>query len=106
MLIDTEIRNDVESDLADAQPEMDKAKAAVNALDRNSIVEMSSFNQPSDAIAMVMEPIMILLDRKADWATAKKEMKATEQFLQRLKTFDVATVKESKLNKVRKEYIS
>jgi len=37
-----EIKADVQSDLADAQPEMDKAKAAVNALDKPSIVEMAS----------------------------------------------------------------
>lgn len=73
-----EIKADVESDLADAQPEMDRAKQAVNALDKNSIVEMGSLQKPPEAVAMVMEPIMILLERKADWDTAKKEMRASE----------------------------
>ena len=36
------IREDVESDLAAAQPEMDKAKQAVNAIDKTSIVEMGA----------------------------------------------------------------
>jgi len=49
---------------------------------------------------------MILLDKKKDWASAKKEMKATDAFLNKLKTFDVATVSEAKLKKVRNEYLS
>jgi len=100
------IREDVESDLAAAQPELDKAKAAVNSLDKNSIVEMSSFTTPPAAVAQVMEPIMLLLDKKKDWDHAKKEMKNTEAFLQSLKTFDVSKVTEGTLKKVRNGYIS
>lgn len=100
------IREDVESDLAAAQPEMDKAKQAVNAIDKNSIVEMGALQKPSEAIRIVMEPIMILMDKPKNWDSAKKEMKGSEQFLQKLRTFDVTTVPEAKLRKVRNDYIA
>jgi dynein heavy chain len=67
---------------------------------------MSNYPKPPDAVAMVMEPIMILLGEKKDWDTAKKHMKQTESFLQQLKQFDVSKVTENTLRKIRTTYIS
>ena len=49
---------------------------------------------------------MILMDKPKNWDSAKKEMKGSEQFLQKLRTFDVTTVPEAKLRKVRNDYIA
>ena len=50
---------------------------------------------------------MILLgEKKKDWKSAQQIMKKTQNFLKTLKEFDVSTVKESVINKVRKEYLS
>ena len=51
----------MEDDLAAAQPEMDKAKAAVASLEAPAVVEMASFNTPHENIKLVVEPIMMLL---------------------------------------------
>lgn len=53
-----------------AQPEMDKAKAAVASLEAASIVELSAFNAPHENIKLVIEPIMMLMGQKKDWKTA------------------------------------
>lgn len=102
----TVIKEDVESDLAAAQPELDRAKQAVAALKKEQVVEMANFPKPPDAVVLVMEPIMMLLGNKTDWDTTKKAMKDTTKFLESLKNFDVSTVKESKLKKIRNEYLS
>lgn len=100
------VKADVEDDLAAAQPEMDKAKAAVASLEAPAVVEMASFNKPNPNIVTVIEPIMMLLGHKKDWATAQQQMKKTQVFLKALKDFDVASVKETVIQKVRKEYLS
>lgn len=89
-----------------AQPEMDKAKVAVSKLEPATITEMASFNKPNEKIALVMQPIMLLMGHKKDWGTAQGQMKKTAAFLNLLKTFDVKTIKESTIAKVRKEYLS
>lgn len=53
-----------------AQPEMDKAKAAVASLEAASIVELAAFNAPHENIKLVIEPIMMLMGQKKDWKTA------------------------------------
>jgi dynein heavy chain len=101
-----EVKTEVEDDLAAAKPEMDKAKTAVGSLEAPAIVEMASFNTPNPGIALVAEPIMLLLGHKKDWKTAQGQMKKTQVFLKNLKEFDVSTVKESLIKKVRNEYIA
>jgi len=100
------VKSEVEDDLAAAQPEMDKAKAAVASLEAPAIVEMASFNTPNPNVALVVEPIMLLLGHKKDWKSAQQQMKKTQPFLKALKEFDVSTIKESLINKVRKDYLS
>lgn len=85
---------------------MDKAKAAVASLEAPAIVEMASFNTPNPNVALVVEPIMLLLGHKKDWKSAQQQMKKTQPFLKALKEFDVSTIKESLINKVRKDYLS
>lgn len=101
-----EVKADVEDDLAAAQPEMDKAKIAVASLEAPAIVEMSAFNTPHDNIKMVVEPIMLLCGEKKDWKSAKQVMKQTGKFLTKLKEFDVSTVSEKLIQKIRKDYLS
>ena len=85
---------------------MDKAKAAVASLEAPAIVEMASFNKPNPNVALVVEPIMLLMGYKKDWSTAQSHMKKTQNFLKALKDFDVTTLKESVISKVRKDYLT
>ena len=54
-----------------AQPDMDRAKAAVSSLKASSIVELAAFNAPHENIKLVVEPIMMLLGEKTDWKSAQ-----------------------------------
>ena len=101
-----QVKAEVEDDLAAAQPEMDKAKHAVAALEAKDVVEMGSFNTPHEKVALVVEPIMMLMGQKKDWKTAQQQMKKSTQFLDKLKNFDVASIDEKKIQKIRKEYLS
>lgn len=74
---------------------MDKAKAAVASLTADSIVELAALNNPNANVALVAEPVMMLIGQKKDWKTAQGVMKKSQNFLKTLKEFDVATIKES-----------
>ena len=52
---------DAENDLREAEPKLKKAKDAVAALTKESIVELKALNNPPADVALVMEPVMILL---------------------------------------------
>jgi dynein heavy chain len=99
-----EIADDAENDVRAAQPQLEKAKTAVAALTKDAIVELKSFNSPPDAVALVMEPVMILTGKAKDWKTAKSEMSDANKFLTGLKNFDVSKVKESTLKTIRSKY--
>jgi len=101
-----EIADDAENDVRAAQPQLEKAKTAVAALTKDAIVELKSFNTPPDAVALVMEPVMILTGKAKDWKTAKSEMSDANKFLTALKNFDVSKVKESTLKTIRSKYFS
>ena len=75
---------DAENDLREAEPKLKKAKEAVAALTKESIVELKALNNPPPDVALVMEPVLILLGQKKDWATAKKQMQDAGKFLETL----------------------
>ena len=97
---------DAENDLREAEPKLQKAKQAVAALTKESIVELKALTNPPADVVLVMEPVMILLGQKKDWANARKQMQDAGKFLEQLQTFDVAKVTEKTLKKVRTEYFS
>ena len=67
-----EIQMDAENDLREAEPKLQKAKQAVAALTKESIVELKALTNPPADVVLVMEPVMILLGQKKDWANARK----------------------------------
>ena len=97
---------DAENDLREAEPKLQKAKQAVAALTKESIVELKALTNPPADVVLVMEPVMILLGQKKDWANARKQMQDAGKFLELLQSFDVAKVTEKTLKKVRTEYFS
>jgi hypothetical protein len=46
--------------LKEAQPELDAAKDALAKLDKSKVVELKTFNNPHEAIVIVMEAVMVL----------------------------------------------
>lgn len=74
-------------------------------MDKKSITEIRSFPSPPDAVVMVMEAVMILLNEKLDWKNIKAVMGGAT-FLDGLKNYDVKNASDSMFNKIRKNYIS
>jgi len=95
------IADDAERDLALAKPELEAAKSAVAQLNKDSIIEIKSFPNPPKAVVMVMEAIMILLGEKTDWKSIKDHISETNNFINRLKDFNVLTAPESFFTKVK-----
>ena len=98
------VQDEAEHDLKLAQPELDKAIAAVQKLEKNDIVELKSFTAPPPAVVMTMEPVMMLLGHAKDWKTAKAVMGDATKFLAELKGYDVKTMKERTIQQIRKDY--
>lgn len=53
-------------------PALEAAERALNALNKNDIIEIKTFTKPPHLVLLTMEGVCILLQEKADWETAKK----------------------------------
>lgn len=58
------IAEDAQKDLALAMPEMEAAKAALEALNKKDINELRVFNKPPKLVQTVMEAVCLLLEKK------------------------------------------
>ena len=97
------IADDAQRDLNSALPALDNAIKALDALDKNDITEIKSFNIPPEMVQTVMEAVCILLGAKADWPTAKALL-GDSNFLRSLSTYDKDNIAESKVKRL-KPYI-
>lgn len=70
--------------LDNRKPDLDKALAALDTLEKNDIVEVKSMSKPPRGVVLVMRAICCLLGEKADWESAKTVL-GDVQFLSRLK---------------------
>ena len=70
----TEIANDAEADVSAAKPILESARNAVRQLDRGSIVEIKAFTRPPEGVELEMQCVAVLLRKKTDWASVKKDM--------------------------------
>ena len=67
------IKDEVEGELLEAKPAMEKAKEALEVLDDNDINEVKSFPKPPEAVVMVLEVVLTYFrEPKIDWASSKK----------------------------------
>jgi Microtubule-binding stalk of dynein motor len=66
------MRNDAFSELQQALPALRAAEDALNALNKNDIVEVKTFPKPPALVQLTMEGVCILLGEKPDWDTARK----------------------------------
>ena len=89
------------ADLEKATPALQKAMAALEKLNKNSITEIKSFSKPPDAVMKVMSAVMTIFEKEATWAAAKKEL-SNPNFLQNLKNFDKDNISNSVLKAIGK----
>lgn len=100
------IKTEAETDLAIAQPELDKAVAAVQSLDKNAITELKSFASPHETVVQVMEAVLLVINKKPyTWDNAKKQMKDASEFLKKLQNHKIEETSEATFKKVREKYI-
>ncbi len=102
------IAEEAESDLNVLKPVIDAAMTEVKQLDRKSIIEIKTFNNPNPLVVMVMEAVMMLLNEKTDWNSVRFTLSDSGGFVSRLINFGdkVSQVPESVIKKLRANYLS
>lgn len=73
---------------------------ALDALDRNDIIEVRAFNNPPEMVQTVMESVCILLGSKPDWATSKTLL-GDGNFLKNLQNYDKDNIPEQKIKRIK-----
>jgi hypothetical protein len=66
------IRNDAFQELEEVLPALVAAQEALNALNKNDIVEVKSFSKPPNLVQLTLEGVCGLLGEKADWESARR----------------------------------
>lgn len=91
---------------AQAQHELDKAMPALNAaitaldsLNKKDLTEVRSYAKPPVKVEKVMEAVMILRGKDANWTTAKREL-GEGDFLDQLKNFDKDNISDKILKRI------
>jgi dynein heavy chain len=95
---------DAQKDLDRAMPALESAKKALSSLSKADITEVKSFTNPPTAVRVVMEAVCVLMGEKEAWENAKKLLGRSD-FLEMLQNFDKDNIPESRLKKLRKQYI-
>ncbi len=68
-------------------PALEAAEKALQALNKNDIVEIKTFTKPPILVQLTMEGVCTLLQEKADWETAKRVL-GDAAFIKRLVEYD------------------
>lgn len=87
-----EIEAQAELELAAAKPAMEKAKEAVDCLEKNMLTELKSLSSPPAGVNLVTSACLILVEKefnekKRTWDRAKKMMANVDQFKRTLQSF-------------------
>ncbi|ALC43064.1 CG17150 [Drosophila busckii] len=112
------IKDDCETDLAEAIPAMEAALEALNTLKPADIVVVKSMKSPPYGVKLTLEAVCVLKglkpDRKPDasghmvedyWGPSTR-MLSDMKFLESLKTFDKDNIPPAIIKKVREKYIA
>ncbi|GAX73618.1 hypothetical protein CEUSTIGMA_g1069.t1 [Chlamydomonas eustigma] len=81
------LKDEAQLELEEVLPALEAAEKALNALNKNDIVEIKTFTKPPILVQLTMEAVCILLQEKPDWDTAKKVL-GESGFVKRLVDFD------------------
>jgi dynein heavy chain len=96
---------DAQRDLDRALPALESAVKALNSLTKADITEVKSFTNPPNAVRIVMEAVCVMMGEKESWDVAKKLLGKSD-FLDSLQNYDKDNIAESRLKKLRKNYIN
>lgn len=99
------IKDEVDADFALALPILENAKRIVDSIDKTDIQELKALNNPPEAVVMVMGCVGTMLGfKKIEWADIRQEISDPSQFVKRVLNFDVTTMSEGLLKKVRDKW--
>lgn len=89
-------RQRVECDLANVEPALLEAKAAVQNIKKEQLDELRGFNNPPTLVKLALEPVMMLLgySSKLSWADVRRALRKND-FIPNILQFDSDTVGKS-----------
>ncbi|DBA83803.1 TPA: hypothetical protein ACH3X1_006326, partial [Trebouxia sp. C0004] len=85
------LKDDAQQELNQVLPALEAAQKALNALNKNDIIEIKTFTKPPALVQLTMEGVCILLQEEPDWATAKRVL-GQPKFIERLMTYDADNI--------------
>lgn len=109
------IKDECETDLAQALPVLEEALKALDTLDRNDITEIRTMNTPPDGVKLVIEALCIVKGVKPNrvqdpsnptkkiddyWEPAKKQVLSDARLLLSLKEYNKDDIPVSTINKL------
>lgn len=101
-----ERREVVMGELADAEPAVEDAQAAVSNIKKQQLTEVRSMANPPEAVKLSMEAVCILLGHKIDSWKAVQGVLRSDSFISNIVNFDTAHLTRQLRDKMRSEYLS
>lgn len=100
-------RSVVMADLADAEPAVLDAQAAVSSIKRQHLQEVRSMANPPEAVKLAMESVCTLLGHKLDGWRSVQIIIRRDDFIQRIVNFDTAAQMTKQLREImRKDFLN
>lgn len=90
---------EADAELAKAMPNLLAANSAVASLDKKFIAEMKALNKPPGDVAIVMDAVMVFLEKPLGWISVKKELNDTG-FLKNIMELDKEHIQPKTLKKI------
>lgn len=87
--------------LREVEPELERAKKAVETIDKKALETIRSYPSPPAIVATIMEGVCILFGIKGDWDVQKKLLIKLDDFITSLKEFDKDKIPEDRLVRLR-----
>lgn len=102
-----ERREIVMGELADAEPAVEDAQAAVSNIKKQQLTEVRSMANPPEAVKMSMEAVCILLGHRIEGWKSVQAVLRSESFIASIVNFDTAHMMTRQLrDKMRNDYLS
>ncbi|XP_018058898.1 PREDICTED: dynein heavy chain 9, axonemal [Atta colombica] len=95
-----------DEDVAQAEPAVRQAEAALDTLNKNNLTEMKSFGSPPDAVLMVAQAVLVLfsprerIPKDRTWKACRVIMGSIDGFLSELRNYDKENIPPEVVNAI------